>query len=140
MVVTWDSSEFDAKVRAAALRVVVQTTEAIIEEGTRLIVSPPKTGRIYKRENPDRVHQASAPGEAPAGDLGFLAGSATSSYPLDEGPDRIIGIANWGADYALDLELGTEKIAPRPFALPALDFCSPGFLARMQAEMAIVGR
>ena len=35
----------------------------------------PRGGRTYIKTNPNRVHKASAPGESPATDLGFLVRS-----------------------------------------------------------------
>lgn len=136
MTTTWNSAAFDAKVRQACQRAVIAGTEMVIAEGSRLLASPPKTGRIYERDNPRRIHQASAPGEAPATDLGFLIASSEARYPADPNPNLIRGVANWAADYAADLELGTMKIAPRPYARPALDTVSPEFLAAMRAEVA----
>jgi hypothetical protein len=58
----------------------------------RLVLSKPKTGRIYALPSGVK-HQASAPGEAPANRFGFLASS----------------IVNW-----------TLRMAPRPFLRRAL--------------------
>jgi hypothetical protein len=134
MAVTWDSGALETKVRQACVRVVAKTGGVILEEGSRLIASPPKTGRIYERDNPRRIHQASAPGEAPATDLGKLL--ASGEVILEpQTPDRISARVNWGAEYALDLELGTKKIEPRPFARPALAHAEPGFVAEAKAEI-----
>lgn len=77
------------------------------------IQSPPKTGRIYMRRG--RPHQASAPGEAPATDTGFLVNSIQT---------RQSGYLSWdvlaSAVYAVYLEVGTMRMAPRPFLLPAV--------------------
>lgn len=139
MTATWNDKAFVAKVRAACLRAVVATVEDIIAEGTRLIASPPKTGRVYVKDNPRRVHQASAPGQAPATDLGFLIASSLPKYPPPT-ENEISGIANWGAEYALCLELGTRKIMPRPFARPALDHATPAFKARVHAEVGAAAK
>ena len=41
-------------------------------EAVRSIQQGSKSGKTYKRYNPTRTHKASAPGEAPASDTGFL--------------------------------------------------------------------
>ena len=78
------------------------------------VMSPPKSGREYKRGK--RTHQASAPGEAPASDLGNLVNSVVIIHD---------GLADWSdhvtAEYALALEIGTPKILPRPAMRPAVE-------------------
>ena len=69
-----------------------------------------KHGRID-----DRGHQASAPGEAPALDTGFLANSLTAEVT---GPASAIVYTN--AEYAQELEFGGSHLAPRPFLQPAV--------------------
>ena len=80
-------------------------------------------GRVYRRRGIE--HQASAPGQAPASDTGALIQSGQAFYPSDPDPMIVRGIANWSAAYALMLEVGTEKMAPRPFGRPALDYVAP---------------
>lgn len=82
------------------------------------IMRGPKTGRIYKKYNPKRTHQASAPGEAPANDLGFLVGSIRAE-PTPGEPFKVTLAAK--ADYAIHLEYGTRNMAARPFLKPAGD-------------------
>src|SRR5262245_62766200 len=57
----------------------------------------PKSGRVYKRGN--RTHTASAPGEAPAIDTGFLANSIQTEFP-----NLTTGIVSGGAEYGRALE------------------------------------
>lgn len=133
MVVTWDSTAIDGRVRQAAMRAVVGATEAILSRGTALIMEPPKTGRIYKRGG--RAHQASAPGQAPANDYGFLAASAIAVYPQQGDLFQVVGFANWTREYASFLELGTARMAARPFARVALDEIAPTFVAGVAAEL-----
>jgi hypothetical protein len=85
---------------------VKETTKAIhsrVEEAMR----EPKTGRIYGS------HIASAPGEAPAIDTGLLIGSFKEHF------EGLRGIAYSPIDYAVNLEFGTPRVAPRPFYIPA---------------------
>lgn len=114
MPVDWHGDEVIAAVRRGAFRGVVEATELVIGEATRLIVSTPKSGRIYRRRG--IAHQASAPGEAPATDTGRLVQSGRAVY--DQA--NLLGLATWSTQYAPYLEFGTENMAPRPFARPAL--------------------
>lgn len=131
--VRWDQARADLAVRGAAQRAVVATVHAVLEQGTVLINSPPKSGIIYRRRGV--VHQASAPGEPPATDLGTLVQSGYASYPEQSDLFVVTGYANWGAAHAIFLELGTQNMEPRPFARPALDFCAPQFPTRMNFEL-----
>lgn len=92
---------------------VVRSTSARAKDSIR---SGAKTGRIYARKNPDRVVQASAPGEAPADDTGNLADSITFQLFNTSG---LVGYVGTNLFYGYDLEFGTANIAPRPFLYPA---------------------
>jgi hypothetical protein len=118
------------------------------------IMNPPKSGRIYelgeqqisfktakgkevsftaRKGQASKLHQASAPGEAPATDTGMLAGSA---YTKQLGQaDYETGFT---AEYAAHLEFGAPKaaIAPRPFLRPAVEAVKERF---MSAIRRIVG-
>ncbi|WP_159728381.1 hypothetical protein [Methylosinus sp. Ce-a6] len=111
-----------------AIREVENDLQARIEKGTldalkaialmaqsdaqRRILKGPKTGRVYKRG--EITHRASALGEAPANDLGFLVGSIridiTQKLQVDL---RAL------APHAIHLEYGTVAMAARPFLRPA---------------------
>lgn len=114
MTVKWRGQEIAAKVRAAAMRGVVRGTENVRNEAIRLVLSPPKTGRIYRRRGVE--HQASGPGEAPASDLGRLVNSIITSYRVPE----LTGIVSARTAYAAALEFGTARLEPRPYMRPAL--------------------
>lgn len=79
------------------------------------IQSGPKTGARYKRGS--IVHQASAPGQAPATDTGKLASSA--EFEVDE--QGLWAIVSFSAFYARLLEFGTRYIRPRPFLFATID-------------------
>jgi phosphoserine phosphatase len=69
---------------------------------------------VYRRRGVE--HQASAPGEAPASDTGRLAGSGTVVYDAENIAARV----NLATIYARRLEVGDDKIEPRPYARRAL--------------------
>lgn len=97
----------DDEVNTSAINVLAHAQLAIM--------NPPKTGKAYKSGK--RVHQASAPGEAPANDLGNLAGSGTT---------RRVGLGHYqvvfSTPYARPLEYGNASgtILPRPYVRPAM--------------------
>ena len=109
MAIVWRGKELTAKVRAAAMRGLIKGAMRVQADAIRRIEEPPKTGRLYRRRS--IVHQASAPGEAPATDLGNLVISITIN-PI---PARLRVNINAGASYAAALEFGTKHIEPRPY-------------------------
>lgn len=105
-------------IAARALDVETDAKQSVLGGG--------KTGREYKRGK-NRIHQASAAGEAPASDTGRLV-SAISHKVTNGGLDAEIGVFGSIIDdkgkarnYARDLEFGTSKMAARPFLFPALE-------------------
>lgn len=111
MVVTWNGAAVLAKVRAATLTGVVRGVETIREEATQLMQNSPRSGRVYGR------HKASGPGEPPAPDTGNLIRNVQTSVDAQ----KLTGNVNFGAKYSRALEYGTFKMAPRPFARPAVE-------------------
>lgn len=132
MSVAWYGDDILGKVRQAAMRGVIDGTESVIEEGNSMIMDGQKTGRIYRRRGVE--HQASAPGEAPASDTGRLVQSAHTEYE----PADLSGEAIWSRDYAEELEFGTSKMAPRPYARPALANKKDEITAGIEGEIAAV--
>ena len=115
------SRQLNLIVNAAALESVNDVKKAI--------QGPPKTGRKYQRGTV--VHQASAPGQAPATDTGFLV---SSIYNEDRGYlTKAIGSR---LDYAFYLEFGTRKIAARPSWVPAVERAIPNMLKRVNIAIA----
>jgi HK97 gp10 family phage protein len=88
------------------------------------IQNPPKSGRIYKRGNV--LHQASAPGEAPATDTSALVNSAYTKKIADA--DYETGFTAKETDYARHLEFGTAKMEPRPYLRPAVEAVRDAFI------------
>ena len=81
----------------------------------------PKTGKIYTHGNV--THQASAPGEPPATDTGYLA----TAMAVEATKDPLTKQTNVYAEYGGILEQpetqehGKSHIAPRPFMQPSFD-------------------
>ena len=104
------------RARAAARKAALDTKREIADR-----MSDAKSGRIYKRGQ--KIHQASAPGEAPAIDTGLLANSIQVT---DYG--RLGAMVYTNTEYAEVLELGGRRILPRPYMRPAVENIAPKFL------------
>ena len=113
MTVEWDVSKTISDVDKAVARGLFISAEKVRADAVKSILSGSKSGRLYRRRG--TVHQASAPGEAPANDTGTLANSAEAKLV-----DINRAVVNFNAQYARFLEFGTTNIAPRPYARPAL--------------------
>lgn len=114
MAVTWNGQKVTAGVRKAIMRGLLTVAGEVRNDAIDSIMDGEKTGRIYTRRGVE--HQASAPGEPPASDIGNLANSITLEPELA----RLAVVVRAGADYAAALEYGTQKMEPRPFMRPAL--------------------
>lgn len=131
---------------------VVHATAVQVEAHAKIAIQTgPKTGRVYEQGETEvsfttktgnavsftarkgqasKLHQASAPGEAPATDTGNLVNSVQTRRTGD-----LAAEVSASAEYGAALEFGTEDghIAPRPFLGPALDTARPGFEAAVAA-------
>jgi phage gpG-like protein len=77
-----------------------------------VLLSQPGTGRTYQRGKTVE-HTASSPGDPPAPDTGRLRASLQTE--VLRGPREVVGILSANTEYAAALELGTERIRPRPY-------------------------
>lgn len=105
---------------------------AMAVEGTaKFLVTLPGSGRFYPKGSyfltrHGKVyhwvrytdHRASAPGEPPASDTGYLLSKIEHELRVEKGV--VIGRVVAKTGYSLYLELGTRYMAPRPFLRPAL--------------------
>jgi hypothetical protein len=119
-------AEVQAALRAFGKTVEDQVSKAIeataleaLTDVRKAIQGPPKTGRIYTKENGIK-HQASAAGEAPATDNSALV---TSTYITKV--NSITWAIGSRLPYAFMLEFGTLKIEPRPAWMPAAERAAP---------------
>lgn len=114
MTIDWHSAQIIANLRRGASAGVLQGIGIVERHAVQLILSPPKTGRKYRRRGVE--HQASAPGEAPASDTGRLVGSRRITL-LSAG---LRARLTFSTKYAMPLEVGTIKMEPRPYARRSL--------------------
>lgn len=87
----------------------IQRAALASEAITKANLSRPGTGRIYGK------HQASAPGQPPAADTGDLRRKTQADTQVGRDGDDLVGRLVANTEYAHGLEVGTERIAPRPF-------------------------
>lgn len=91
------------------------------------------SGVTYTKYNPRRTHTASAAGQPPNTDTGYLANNI---YVVIDG-DRMGADIESRADYSEALEFGTSKMQARPFMQPALEEQRPkirSLFARLRAR------
>lgn len=111
---TFDLGAFEKSTERAAI--VAMTKTALFGEAlVKAKLSEPGRGKEYSRGKTAK-HIASAPGQPPAPDTGRMR-AATTHEVIVSGL-RVIARVTVNVDYALGLELGTERIAPRPFIRP----------------------
>jgi len=106
--------------------------EMVATEVRRNIQTSPRGGKTYVKTNPNRTHKASAAGESPATDLGFLVRSIQIEPDLQNLRVRILSLHSI-APYAKRLEYGdlSRGLQPRPFMFKGLQ-------AKKQVAIAIV--
>lgn len=96
----------------------------------KLIQKGSRTGRDYRRPG-GAIHKASAPGEPPKSDTGFLASHIIPAKTKVSGT-LVVAEVIVSVNYAGWLEEGTKaedgsvKMAARPFVSPSFDLEAPG--------------
>lgn len=120
------SSEEMAGIEKAIMDGLMAT--ALVGQGIaqKSILQGRKTGYLYRRGK--RVHQASAPGQPPANDFGFLAQNIKAEINQTEA--MTVELRSL-APYSVHLEYGTMHMAARPFLRPA------GWQASIQGEKIV---
>lgn len=113
---------------AAAIRPtvsqVVRKTAFDVEAGVKTEMRGPKSGRMYRRGS--RTHQASAPGQSPAVDFGQLINSIQVEHVTD-----LTSKVGTNVEYALPLEYGSRRVAPRPVWRPVIEKMRKPFVEAM---------
>lgn len=107
--VTLDVDAIDQLAGRAAengLRAALGEYETILKTD---VLNRQGSGRQYGK------HQASAPGEPPARDLGNLVANTNADPDIREDGEDVVGKVVAASAYASALHNGTERIAARPF-------------------------
>ena len=118
-------TQFSAALKRRIEANLVIAGEIVATEVRRNVNDAPRGGKTYRIKNASgsyRTHTASAPGESPATDLGFLVRSIQVEPDLQNLRVRIISLHSI-APYAKRLEYGdlSSRLAPRPFMFKGLN-------------------
>ena len=115
------SIQFSAALKRRIEANLVIAGEIVATEVRRNIQTSPRGGRTYVKTHPNRTHIASAAGESPATDLGFLVRSIQTEPDMQNLRIRILSLHSI-APYAKRLEFGdlSAGLAPRPFMFKGL--------------------
>lgn len=118
-------AELPEKANASIARTMNFVAQSTAQRARRRITTGARTGLVYEVNG--KMHQASAPGEAPAN----LSGTLAKSIRFTKITDRLDSAATAGSDlaYATTLEFGgfaefgrsTIYVEPRPFLLPSFE-------------------
>ena len=116
------SIQFTAALKRRIEANLVIAGEVVATEVRLNIQTSPRGGRTYVKTHPNRTHTASAAGESPATDLGFLVRSIQTEPDMQNLRIRILSLHSI-APYAKRLEFGdlSAGLAPRPFMFKGLD-------------------
>ena len=115
------AQQFSQKLQRHLEANLIIAGEMVATEVRRNINKSPRGGKTYVKTNPNRVHKASAAGESPATDLGFLVRSIQVQPDLDNLRIRVVSLFTI-APYARRLEYGdmARGLQPRPFMFKSL--------------------
>lgn len=120
-------------VKEISKQILIGSTQ-VRNDAISSIAQGSKSGRVYKRGNV--THKASAPGEAPATDTGFLV----SQINLQMDQDKLGASIDSKAPYSSFLEFGTSKMSARPFLQPALEMNKKKITAKIRAAIKKAGK
>ena len=100
-----------------AQQLVGRAANLVRNTAVNSILQGAKSGVTYSKYNPRRTHTASAAGEPPASDTGYLANNINNVFDLD----GLGASVESRAEYSSFLEFGTRKMTARPFMHPAAE-------------------
>src|SRR6185436_646816 len=125
-----NKDEWIKKKRDQLAQSLTESSLVVQAEARQSILKGPKTGRVYVRRGRIR-HRASAPGQPPASDTGTLA----RSIVIDVDKDKMTASVGSNVKYAPFLELGTSRMAARPFLKRALEVKRTQIVKIIQARL-----
>lgn len=107
-----------AKYNAKLKQIIGAGGQMVMNEAKQSIQRSSGGGKTYQKYNPRRTHTASADGQPPNTDTGFLV----ANIFLQIDPDGLGADVESRADYSAYLEFGTRFMPlGRPFLQPALE-------------------
>jgi len=116
--------EFNKKLnkRLTDNKVLEYVTRAtnMVENTAQESIKKKGTGKTYQKYNPRVTHTASASGQPPATDTGFLGQNITMTVSVKSN-GSVVGQIISAAPYSKALEFGTTQMDARPFMQPALE-------------------
>ena len=86
-----------------------------------------KNGKLAQGRKRAKPHTASAPGQPPMSDTGYLANRITFDRLGD-----LTAVVGTKVEYAVHLEYGTERMAARPFFRPAVERMRPKYIGKLE--------
>lgn len=113
--------KYERTLESKLKQVMSASGDLIRNEAIQSIMSGAKSGRTYEKYNPRRTHTASADGQPPASDTGFLVSNITKNIKMSGHEVEVESKAN----YSKFLEFGTQNMRARPFMFPALEKNKP---------------
>jgi len=111
------SRRLESEYERNAKQVVARAAALVHATAVQSITDGNKSGETYEKYNPRRTHRASAAGEPPAADTGYLH----SNIFMDIDSDGLGASVESRAEYSAYLEFGTADLAARPFMQPAVE-------------------
>ena len=124
-------NEVKSDIKRKMVQVVAYGINEVRNTAVNSITQGTKSGIEYQKYNPRRTHKASASGEAPAGDTGFLQNNIITRSSTDGLSGEVVS----RAEYSQMLEFGTSKMGARPFMQPSLEQNRPKIRARLRKLM-----
>ena len=121
-------ASISADIRKKMQQVIAYGINATRNTAVDNILRGAKSGETYVKYNPRRTHQASASGQFPASDTGFLANNIVTSIQANGLEGEVIS----QAEYSQYLEYGTSKMGARPCMQPSLEQNRPKIRARLR--------
>jgi HK97 gp10 family phage protein len=117
VVKTPNLNKYNNIARRRVQRAIATSGNLVRNDAIKSIQNSTGGGITYKKYNPNRKHNASAAGQAPNTDTGFLVSNIFLTYSVD----KLTAFVTSRAKYSAALEFGTSKMKERPFMVPALE-------------------
>lgn len=111
------SREFTREYESNAKQVVARAAALVHGTAVQSIAQGSPSGEVYQKYNPRRTHRASAAGQPPAADTGYLH----TNIHMKIDSDGLGADVESKAEYSAYLEFGTMTMPARPFMQPALE-------------------